>query len=133
MAGGAGRGPDAAADRAHHGRGIAGRVTSLRVPRRPTPVVVTDLVEPLVVVHRRLMRRRAVMFLVWTAGWIVSGLLWRQGYLATGILMASGPGVWLGVWAWEQTRRPGHREPAGPRRRAVTREGGAGPGGGAAR
>lgn len=79
----------------------------------------TDLREPLLVVHRRLMRRRAVMFLVWTAGWIVSGLLWRHGYLATGILLASGPGVWLSVWAWEQTRTPGRREPAEPRRRAV--------------
>lgn len=122
------------------GRALAGasrgRVASRRVPRRPVPVVVTDLREPLVLLHRRLMRRRAVLFLVWTAGWIVSGLLWRHGYLATVVLMVSGPGVWLAVWAWEQTRRPGRREPAAPRRRAiapVTPEERAGPGAGATR
>ena len=65
--------------------------------RRPAPVVVTDLHEPLYVVHGRIMRFRLVLFGVWLVGWVVSGVLWRDGWLATAILLGSGPGVWLVV------------------------------------
>ena len=94
--------------------------------RRPTPVVVTDLREPLYVVHSRIMRFRLVLFGVWLVGWVISGLLWRDGWLATAILLGSGPGVWLVVGLIRSRRRPGHREPVG--RRAL-----GGPGAGAAR
>ena len=94
--------------------------------RRPAPVVVTDLHEPLYVVHARIMRFRLVLFGVWLVGWAVSGLLWREGWLATAILLGSGPGVWLVVGLIRSGRRPGRREPVG--RRAL-----GGPGAGAAR
>jgi hypothetical protein len=94
--------------------------------RRPAPVVVTDLHEPLYVVHARIMRFRLVLFGVWLVGWVVSGLLWREGWLATAILLGSGPGVWLVVGLIRSGRRPGRREPVG--RRAL-----GGPGAGAAR
>jgi len=93
--------------------------------RRPAPVVVTDLHEPLYVVHGRIMRFRLVLFGVWLVGWVVSGLLWREGWLATAILLGSGPGVWLVVALIRSGRRPGRREPVG--RRAL-----GGPGAGAA-
>jgi hypothetical protein len=92
--------------------------------RRPVPVVVTDLREPLHVVHGRIMRFRLVLFGVWLVGWVVSGLLWRDGWLATAILLGSGPGVWLVVGLFRAGRRPGQREPVGRR---------AGPGAGGAR
>jgi hypothetical protein len=95
--------------------------------RRPAPVVVTDLHEPLYVVHARIMRFRLVLFGVWLVGWVVSGLLWRDGWLATAILLGSGPGIWLVVGLVRSGRRPGRREPVG--RRAL----GPGPGAGAAR
>jgi hypothetical protein len=94
--------------------------------RRPAPVVVTDLHEPLYVVHGRIMRFRLVLFGVWLVGWVVSGLLWREGWLATAILLGSGPGVWLVIGLIRSGRRPGRREPVG--RRAL-----GGPGAGAGR
>lgn len=94
--------------------------------RRPAPVVVTDLREPLHVVHGRIMRLRLTLGAVWLVGWIVSGILWRDGWLATAILMGSGPGVWLVVGWARAGRRPGRREPVS--RRAL-----GGPGAGAAR
>ena len=77
----------------------------------PRPVVVTDLREPLIVVHRRMMRVRLVLMAVWIAGWIVAGVLYRQGWLATGILLASGPGVWVVYAAVTSRRRPERRLP----------------------
>jgi hypothetical protein len=75
------------------------------------PVVVTDLREPLIVVHRRMMRARLVLMVVWIAGWIVAGVLYRHGWLATGILLATGPGVWVVYVAVASRRRPGRRVP----------------------
>lgn len=76
----------------------------------PRPVVVTDLREPLIVVHRRMMRARLVLMVVWIAGWVVAGVLYRHGWLATGILLATGPAVWVVYVAVESRRRPGRRE-----------------------
>lgn len=88
--------------------------------RKPDPVVVTDLREPLVAVHRRLIRLRLAMMAVWIAGWVVAGMLWRHGYLATGILLASGPGLWILWWMVAPRRPEGRRRPVGPpRRRAL--------------
>lgn len=88
--------------------------------RRPDPVVVTDLREPLIAVHRRQIRTRLVMMVVWIAGWVVAGALWRQGYLATGILLASGPGIWIVWWLVVPRRITGRRSPVpAPRRRAL--------------
>jgi hypothetical protein len=77
----------------------------------PRAIVVTDLREPLIVVHRRMMRARLVLLAVWIAGWIVAGVLWRHGWLATGILLASGPGVWIVHAGIEARRRPERRIP----------------------
>jgi hypothetical protein len=126
-------------DYAPQSRGSPGRrsrpgVASVDVRRRPGPVVVTDMHEPLLVVHRRMMRTRLILFAVWAVGWAVAGLLWQNGWLATTILLGSGPPVWLAVWAWQQRHRPGRREPVTPRpvrRRALPAPppGRAGPGG----
>jgi hypothetical protein len=75
------------------------------------PVVVTDLREPLIVVHRRMMRARLVLMVVWIAGWIVAGALYRHGWLATGILLATGPGVWVVYVAVASRSRPERRVP----------------------
>lgn len=96
--------------------------------RRSRPVVVTDYREPLVVVHRRMIRLRLVLLGVWLIGWVIAGLLHRTGWLATLILLLSGPGVWLVVLAVTEWRRPGRRVAVTPRRRALE-----GPGAGAAR
>ncbi len=93
--------------------------------RRPAPVVVTDLHEPLYVVHGRIMRMRLVLFGIWLVGWVVSGILWRDGWLATAILLGSGPGIWVVFGLLRAGRKPGRREPVS--RRAL-----AGPGAGAA-
>ncbi|RZT86964.1 hypothetical protein EV383_3869 [Pseudonocardia sediminis] len=85
--------------------------------RRPDPVVVTDLHEPLIAVHRRQIRTRLVMMVVWIIGWIVAGSLWRHGYLATGILLASGPGIWILWWLVMPRRGTGRRSPVPPPRR----------------
>jgi hypothetical protein len=94
--------------------------------RRPAPVVVTDLHEPLYVVHGRIMRMRLVLFGIWLIGWVVSGILWRDGWLATAILLGSGPGIWIIVGLFRAGRQPGRRVPVS--RRALE-----GPGAGAAR
>ncbi|WP_297652763.1 hypothetical protein [Pseudonocardia sp.] len=79
-------------------------------PRRSPPVVVTDMREPLIVVHRRMMRVRLVLMVIWLAGWVVAGVLYRHGWLATAILLGSGPGVWM-VWFAVRSRcRTGRRE-----------------------
>ena len=91
------------------------------------PIVVTDMREPLIVVHRRMMRQRLVLMAIWIAGWALAGLLSQShGYLATSILLVSGPGVWLVHYAWRSRRRPGRREP-------VSRPALEGPGAGAGR
>ena len=100
--------------------------------RKPDAVVVTDLREPLVAVHRRLIRTRLVLMVVWIAGWIVAGMLWRHGYLATGILLASGPGVWIVWWLVAPRHVVGRRRPVGPPRprarpRGTGEHGGAAP------
>ena len=96
--------------------------------REPEPVVVTDLHEPLIAVHRRQIRTRLVMMVVWIAGWVVAGTLWRHGYLATGILLASGPGIWITWWLVVPRRVTGHRSPVTTRRaRALPTRDGAGP------
>ncbi len=83
--------------------------------------------EPLVVVHRRMMRQRLVLMVIWIAGWVVAGLFAEShGYLATAILLVSGPGVWLVHYAWRWWHSPGHREP-------VTRRALEGPGAGGSR
>lgn len=82
--------------------------------RKPDPVVVTDLREPLIAVHRRRIRIRLVMMVVWIAGWIVAGTLWRHGYLATGILLGSGPGIWVVWWLVAPRRVTGRRRPVPP-------------------
>ena len=89
-------------------------------------MVVTDLHEPLYIVHSRIMRRRLVFFAIWLVGWTVSGVLWRDGWLATAILLGSGPGVWLVVGLIRAGSAPRRREPVG--RRAL-----GGPGEGTAR
>lgn len=83
--------------------------------RRPAPVVVTDLHEPLYVVHGRIMRMRLALFAFWLVGWVVSGMLWRDGWLATAILLGSGPGVWIVVGLLRSGRQPGRREPVSRR------------------
>lgn len=79
--------------------------------RKPAAVVVTDLHEPLIAVHRRQIRTRLVMMVVWIAGWVVAGTLWRHGILATGILLASGPGIWILWWTVMPKRAAGRRSP----------------------
>lgn len=83
--------------------------------RRPAPVVVTDLHEPLYVVHGRIMRMRLALFAFWLVGWVVSGMLWRDGWLATAILLGTGPGVWIVVGLLRSGRQPGRREPVSRR------------------
>jgi hypothetical protein len=61
-------------------------------------VVVTGLREPLVLRHRRLIRRRLVLMVVWIAGWAATGFVHDRGWLAIAILIATGPLVWLAVW-----------------------------------
>ena len=96
---------------------VTGGRTVGQMRRRPDDVaVVTDLVEPLVVQHRRRIRIRLVAMAVWIAGWIVAGMLWRDGWLATAILLGSGPGIWA-LW-WLLVPQPDRG-----RRRAVTRRG----------
>ena len=98
--------------------------------------MVTDLREPLHVVHGRIMRRRLLLGAVWLVGWIVSGVLWRDGWLATTILLGSGPGLWLVVGLLRATPVPGRREPVSPRApggRALGARAPEGPGAGAAR
>ncbi len=89
--------------------------------------------EPLIVVHRRMMRARLVLMAIWLVGWAVSGVLYRDGWLATGILLGSGPGVWLVYYAWRSRYRPGRREAVTRPPRPALPPGRAGSGAGADR
>lgn len=75
------------------------------------PVVVTDCREPLAVLHRRLVRRRIALMMVWIAGWATTGFVADTAWIALLILAVTGPVLWVVVWTW-------CREPAG-RRAAV--------------
>lgn len=78
-------------------------------------VVVTDLREPLVVVHRRQIRTRTALMVVWILGWAATGFVHDTAWLALTILAVSGPVLWVAVWAWQARRRPGGRVPVGHR------------------
>jgi hypothetical protein len=79
--------------------------------RNPAPVVVTDLHEPLVVQHRRLIRRRLVLMVVWMLGWAATGFVADTAWLAIGLLVVTGPALWVIVWLVAEQQRPGRREP----------------------
>jgi hypothetical protein len=103
---------------------------------RSRPVVVTDLREPLVVLHRRLIRRRTVLMVVWILGWAATGFVSDTAWLALTILAVTGPLLWLAVWAYFSCTAPGRREQVGRQpagRRAITatavRRAGPGPAG----
>ncbi len=85
---------------------------------RSRPVVVTDLREPLVVVHRRLIRRRTVLMVVWILGWATTGFVSDTAWLALAILAVTGPLLWVAVWAYFRRSAPGRRQPVD--RRAIT-------------
>ena len=72
-----------------------------------------------IVVHRRMMRQRLVLMVIWIAGWVVAGAVYRHGYIATGILLVTGPGVWLAYYGYRWWHRPGAREPVMRERRAL--------------
>jgi hypothetical protein len=78
--------------------------------RNPAPVVVTDLREPLVVQHRRLIRRRLVLMVVWIIGWAATGFVADTAWLAIGLLVVTGPLLWVIVWLIAERERPGRRE-----------------------
>lgn len=101
---------------------------------RRRPVVVTDMREPLTVVHRRLIRRRTVLMVIWILGWVATGFVSDKAWLALTILFVTGPVLWWAVWLYHDIRAPGRREPVG--RRAITAppvRGPGAPGAGAAR
>jgi hypothetical protein len=79
--------------------------------RNPAPVVVTDLREPLVVQHRRLIRRRLALMAVWILGWAATGFVADTAWLAIGLLVVTGPLLWVIVWLVAERERPGRREP----------------------
>jgi len=81
--------------------------------RRPRPVVVTDMREPLVVVHRRLIRERSILLGIWILGWAATGFVHRTAWLALLILAVTGPMLWVAVWVHQQRTAPGRREPVG--------------------
>ena len=85
--------------------------------------------EPLVLVHRRLIRRRSALMVVWILGWAATGFVYDTAWLALLILAVTGPVLWVALWAYQAHTAPGRREPVG--RRAIT--GPAVPGAGAAR
>jgi hypothetical protein len=88
------------------------------VPDRARPVVVTDMREPLIVLHRRLIRRRTVLMVIWILGWAATGFVSDTAWLALSILALTGPILWAAVWAHCARIQPGRREPVG--RRAIT-------------
>ena len=99
-------------------------------------VVVTDLREPLAAVHRRMIRTRTVLMVVWILGWAATGFVYRTAWLALLILAVTGPVLWLAVWWNERRIAPGRRLPVGApgaedRDRGIT--GPAAPGAGAGR
>jgi hypothetical protein len=91
-------------------------------------VVVTDMREPLVVVHRRLIRRRSALMVIWILGWAATGFVSDTAWLALLILAVTGPVLWVAVWAYYALTAPGAREAVG--RRAITGPGGSGAGAG---
>ena len=78
--------------------------------RGPAPVVVTDMREPLVALHRRLIRRRLVLMVVWIAGWAATGFVADTAWLAIGLLVVTGPVLWVIVWLVAEREQPGRRE-----------------------
>ncbi|NMI00843.1 hypothetical protein [Pseudonocardia acidicola] len=100
-------------------------------PRRPEPAVVTDLAEPLAAVHRRMIRIRTVLMVIWILGWAATGFVWRTGWLAMLIVIVTGPVLWAAVFVHGTRRPPGRRVPVDLRRRAITGPGRAAPGGAA--
>jgi hypothetical protein len=78
--------------------------------RSPAPVVVTDLREPLVEQHRRLIRHRLVLMVVWILGWAAAGFVADTAWLAIGLLVVTGPLLWVLVWLVAELQRPGRRE-----------------------
>ncbi|MFC4950925.1 hypothetical protein [Pseudonocardia sp. GCM10023141] len=86
---------------------------------RTRAVVVTDMREPLVVVHRRLIRRRSVLAAIWIAGWAATGFVSDVAWLACTLLVITGPALWLLVWAWTARFTAGRREPVGRRELAA--------------
>lgn len=89
--------------------------------------------EPLVVLHRRLIRRRSVLMVVWILGWAATGFVHDRAWLALLILAVTGPVLWLAVWAFYASTAPGRREPVGRRAISGRPPARAGPGGGAGR
>lgn len=86
---------------------------------RERPVVVTDLREPLVAVHRRLIRRRTALMVVWILGWAATGFVSDTAWLALTILAVTGPVLWVAVWLWFREEAgvreaPARALPAGP-------------------
>lgn len=69
--------------------------------------------EPLVVVHRRLIRRRSVLMVIWILGWAATGFVYETAWLALTILAVTGPMLWAVVWAHQQHNTPGRRQPVG--------------------
>jgi hypothetical protein len=98
------------------------------VRRQPPAMVVTDLREPLVAVHRRMIRTRTVLMAIWIVGWASTGFVSETAWLAIGILVATGPALWIAAWIHQRQRRPGRRTPVGPR--ALTAPGAPGAGAG---
>ncbi|MHA6793468.1 hypothetical protein ACVGVM_08090 [Pseudonocardia bannensis] len=93
----------------------------MRRRSRPAPaVVVTDLREPLIAVHRRMIRTRVVLMAIWILGWAATGFVYRTGWLAILILVVTGPVLWLAVFLTGQRAAPGPRVPVDRRRRALT-------------
>ncbi|WP_214370600.1 hypothetical protein [Pseudonocardia sp. H11422] len=104
----------------------------MRRRSRPAPaIVVTDLREPLIAVHRRMIRTRTVLMAIWILGWAATGFVHRTGWLAMLILVVTGPVLWLVVFLAGRRTTPGRRVPVDRRRRALTGPGRAAPGGAA--
>lgn len=69
--------------------------------------------EPLAVVHRRLIRRRSMLMMIWILGWAATGFVYETAWLALLILAVTGPVLWVAVWAHQQHTAPGRRQPVG--------------------
>lgn len=82
---------------------------------RPPAAVVTDLREPLAAVHRRMIRTRTALMVVWICGWAATGFVSDIAWLAIGILVVTGPVLWVLVWLRAQRHRPARRTPVPPR------------------
>lgn len=84
-------------------------VRHTRAMRRARPVVVTDMREPIALVHRRLIRRRTVLMVVWIIGWAATGFVADRGWVPIAILVVTGPLLWLVVWCATERSRHGAR------------------------